>query len=243
MYNHFQVTCILYNYSDMLAQLYAFIKSLRAGLHQRILPNRRTARVQKQAMDLLHRIGDASIIDFADPRSKAKLKSLQQQKPVTVDQEKSFEYLNSNQAFGTMSNIQELPTYNTTPNTIWDGFQDRTLNTPLFKSDSQTTMYPSDYFTYPANDISKPITPMSLASGLSFTSAMTSATRMSSASFSIQGTSASRSRITYKKLDPQRRRTIESFKGEVKLHLRKLIRKHYKNWEKGQFTIICCNSR
>ncbi|CAG8781609.1 13945_t:CDS:2, partial [Racocetra persica] len=48
---------------DTLAQLYAFIKCLRSGLHQSILPNRRTAKMQQQSMDLLHRIGDATIID------------------------------------------------------------------------------------------------------------------------------------------------------------------------------------
>lgn len=53
---------------DILSQLYAFIKCLRAGIHQTVLPNRRTTKVQQQAMDLLHRIGEATIADFVDMR-------------------------------------------------------------------------------------------------------------------------------------------------------------------------------
>jgi hypothetical protein len=60
---------------DILAQLYAFIKCLKAGIHQSILPNRRITKVQQQSMDLLHRIGDATIVDFADPGFLTELES------------------------------------------------------------------------------------------------------------------------------------------------------------------------
>jgi hypothetical protein len=63
---------------DILAQLYAFIKCLKAGIHQSILPNRGITKVQQQSMDLLHRIGDATIVDFADPGFLTELESIQQ---------------------------------------------------------------------------------------------------------------------------------------------------------------------
>ncbi|CAG8596904.1 6522_t:CDS:10 [Cetraspora pellucida] len=53
---------------DILSRLYAFIKCLRAGIHQSVLLNRRTAKVQQQAMDLFHRIGEAAISNFVDTR-------------------------------------------------------------------------------------------------------------------------------------------------------------------------------
>ncbi|CAG8761794.1 2587_t:CDS:2, partial [Dentiscutata erythropus] len=46
------------------------------GISQSILPNRRIAKMQQQSMDLLHRIGDATIVDFADPRSSEKSEHL-----------------------------------------------------------------------------------------------------------------------------------------------------------------------
>ncbi|CAG8498379.1 14299_t:CDS:2 [Gigaspora rosea] len=45
-------------------------------IYQSILPNRRTAKMQQQSMDLLHRIEDATIVDFTDPRSFEKLEYL-----------------------------------------------------------------------------------------------------------------------------------------------------------------------
>src|SRR5436190_23324418 len=93
---------ILMSAVDLLAQLYAFIKCLRAGNHQSILPNRRTAKIQQQSMDLLHRIGDATIVDFADPRSSAALESLRQQQgikvgnQVTIANEEFFAQPNTN---------------------------------------------------------------------------------------------------------------------------------------------------
>src|SRR5438034_8434649 len=74
---------------DALAQLYAFIKCLRAGINQSILRNRRTAKVQQQSMDLLHRIGDATMVDFVDPRSSAKLVSIRQEQSnqTSIDKE------------------------------------------------------------------------------------------------------------------------------------------------------------
>ncbi|CAG8610492.1 5214_t:CDS:2, partial [Racocetra fulgida] len=46
------------------------------GLHQSILPNQRTAKMQQQSMDLFYCIGDATVIEFFDPRSDEKLENL-----------------------------------------------------------------------------------------------------------------------------------------------------------------------
>ena len=197
---------------DMLAQLYAFIKCLRAGINQSILPNRRTAKIQQQSMDLLHRIGDATIVDFADPRSSAALESLRQQKgiearnQVTIANEEFFAQPNTNdgnqQSVGI---VNEVYSYND------DQFNGLSLHSSL---------------------------PKSIASGLSFASAMTSATRMSSSSFSSSGTSASRSRVPFKQLDTERRKTIKSFKKGAKSQLRKMIQNHYKQWKKGMYSFM-----
>jgi len=202
---------------DMLAQLYAFIKCLRAGIHQSILPNRRTAKIQQQSMDLLHRIGDATIVDFADPRSSAALEFLRQQKgiearnQVTIANEEFFAQPNTNdgnqQSVGI---VNEVYSYNDDTLTQFNGLS---LHSSL---------------------------PKSIASGLSFASAMTSATRMSSSSFSSSGTSASRSRVPFKQLDTERRKTIKSFKKGAKSQLRKMIQNHYKQWKKGMLQFPCC---
>ncbi|CAB4376229.1 unnamed protein product [Rhizophagus irregularis] len=234
---------------DALAQLYAFIKCLRAGINQSILPNRRTAKVQQQSMDLLHRIGDATIIDFVDPRSSAKLESIRQEQSSQTSMDKEE-----------LPNSSELPIIvdeklkrsksmvsrlSSEPSIIGNERLERSKSMKITLSsqdESQdhifddSTSSSSPISTFPisnqSNGTSIIPSPLSVASGLSFASAMTSATRMSSSSFSSSGTSASRSRILYKKLDPKRRQTIKSFKRGVKLQLQSMIQKHYKQWKK-----------
>ncbi|CAG8594211.1 3574_t:CDS:10 [Paraglomus occultum] len=186
---------------DVLAQLYAFIKCLRAGIQQSILPNRRTAKVQQQSMDLLHRIGDATIVDFADPRSSAALESSRQQQGIIMiaNEESSAPPNISN------DNQQDIEFVTDTSTPVQNQFNGLSIHSS---------------------------SPMSIASGLSFASAMTSATRMSSSSFYSCGTAASRSRVPFKQLGPERQKTIKSFKRGAKLQLRKMIQNHYKQWKK-----------
>jgi hypothetical protein len=112
-------------------------------------------------------------------------------------------------------------------------FQDESQDHIFDDSTSSSSQISTFPISNQSNGTSIIPSPLSVASGLSFASAMTSATRMSSSSFSYSGTSASRSRILYKKLDPVRRQTIRSFKRGVKLQLQSLIQKHYKQWKKG----------
>ncbi|RHZ76590.1 hypothetical protein Glove_195g36 [Diversispora epigaea] len=197
---------------DVLAQLYAFIKCLRAGIHQSILPNRRTVKIQQQSMDLLHRVGDATIVGFADPRSSDTLEALCKEQSTALGNQ--------------MSKVNEK--YLTPPNINNENQQGIEIVAKVDSGPNPSTQVPNQF-----NGLSlHSSAPKSIASGLSFASAMTSATRMSSSSFSSSGTSASRSRVSYKKLDTNRQKTIKSFKQGAKLQLRKMIQNHYKQWKK-----------
>lgn len=227
----FYILFLFLCFIDALAQIYAFIKCLRAGINQSILPNRRTAKVQQQSMDLLHRIGDATIVDFVDPRSSAKLESIRQEQSNQISMDKKE-----------LPNSSELPIIGDEKSKRSKSmeFRSYTLSSQDESQDQifdDSTSSSSPISTFPisnqSNGTSIIPSPLSVASGLSFASAMTSATRMSSSSFSSSGTSASRSRILYKKLDPERRQTIKSFKRGVKLQLQNMIQKHYKQWKKG----------
>jgi len=179
---------ILMSAVDLLAQLYAFIKCLRAGIHQSIMPNRRTAKIQQQSMDLLHRIGDATIVDFADPRSSAALESLRQQQEIKVGNQVTI----ANEEFFAQ------------PNT-YDGNQQSVgiVNEVYSYNDDTLTQF---------NGLSLHSSlPKSIASGLSFASAMTSATRMSSSSFSSSGTSASRTQNDERQSNRLKRERNRSF--------------------------------
>ena len=201
---------------DVLAQLYAFIKCLRAGIHQSILPNRRTVKIQQQSMDLLHRIGDATIVNFADPRSSAALESLRQQQGTAIGNQQLIaneEYFAPNTNDGNQQSIGIVIKV--------DSYHDDT-STPVTNQFNGLSFHSSS--------------PKSVTSGLSFASAMTSATRTSSSSFSSSGTSASRSRVPFKQLDPERQKKIKSFKMGAKSQLRKMIQNHYKQWKKGMYS-------
>ncbi|RGB38138.1 hypothetical protein C1646_15742 [Rhizophagus diaphanus] len=200
-------------------------------------------------MDLLHRIGDATIIDFVDPRSSAKLESIRQEQSNQTSMDKE-EFPNSSELpiIGdeklkrSKSMVSRL---SSEPSIIGNERLERSKSMKITLSsqdESQdrifddSTSSSSPISTFPisnqSNGTSNIPSPLSVASGLSFASAMTSATRMSSSSFSSSGTSASRSRILYRKLDPKRRQTIKSFKRGVKLQLQSMIQKHYKQWKK-----------
>ncbi|RHZ55702.1 hypothetical protein Glove_411g12 [Diversispora epigaea] len=197
---------------DVLAQLYAFIKCLRAGIHQSILPNRRTVKIQQQSMDLLHRVGDATIVGFADPRSSDSLEALRKEQSTAFGNQMSI----VNEEYLTQSNINN------------ENQQGIEIDIKVDSGPDPSTQVPNQF-----NGLSfHSSAPKSIASGLSFASAMTSATRMSSSSFSSSGTSASRSRVSYKQLDTNRQKTIKSFKQGAKLQLRKMIQNHYKQWKK-----------
>ncbi|KAF0497155.1 hypothetical protein F8M41_020779 [Gigaspora margarita] len=199
---------------DILAQLYAFIKCLRSGIHQSILPNRRTAKMQQQSMDLLHRIGDATIIDFSDPRSSDKLEYLNAkiENCALIDNDGLFDLPAS--SLKTEVTLDSIGDIVNSHNNIPDN---HAIATSISIQYDESTSIPA---------------PMSIASGLSFASAMTRATKISSSSFSYSGPSASRSRIPYKKLDPTRRKIIKSFKMGAKLQLRDMIKMYYKHWKK-----------
>jgi hypothetical protein len=234
---------------DVLAQLYAFIKCLRAGINQTILPNRRTAKVQQQSMDLLHRIGDATIVDFVDPRSSAKLESIRQEQSNQTSMDKEELPNSSELPIKLKRSMSMVSRLSSKPSIIGNEKLERSKSMKIrsytlsSQNESQDHIFDdsisssSPISTFPisnqSNETSNIPSPLSVASGLSFASAMTSATRMSSISFSSSGTSASRSRILYKKLDPERRQTIKSFKRGVKLQLQNMIQKHYKQWKKG----------
>jgi len=246
----FYILFLLLCFIDALAQLYAFIKCLRAGINQSILPNRRTAKVQQQSMDLLHRVGDATIVDFVDPRSSAKLKSIRQEQSNQTSMDKE-ELPNSSElpiigdkklkrSMSMVSRLSSIIGNEKLERSKSMEFRSYTLSSQDESQDhifDDSTSSSSPISTFPisnqSNGTSIIPSPLSVASGLSFASAMTSATRMSSSSFSSSGTSASRSRILYKKLDPKRRQTIKSFKRGVKLQLQNMIQKHYKQWKKG----------
>ncbi|CAI2181200.1 9451_t:CDS:10 [Funneliformis geosporum] len=231
---------------DALAHLYAFIKCLRAGINQSILPNRRTAKVQQQSMDLLHRIGDATIIDFVDPRSSAKLESIRQEQLNQTSKElpNSSELLiiGDEKSKRSISMVLRL---SSEPSIIGNEKLERSKSMEFRSYTLSAQDESQDHIFDDSTSSTSPISisnqfngtsvipsPLSVASGLSFASAMTSATRISSTSFSSSGTSASRSRILYKKLDPERRLTIKSFKRGVKLQLQNMIQKHYNQWKK-----------
>ncbi|RIB02718.1 hypothetical protein C2G38_852692 [Gigaspora rosea] len=204
---------------DILAQLYAFIKCLRSGIHQSILPNRRTAKMQQQSMDLLHRIGDATIVGFSDPRSSDKLEYLNAkiENCALIDNDELFDLPAS--SLKTEVTLDSIGDIVNSHNNITDN---HALEAPVSIQNDKSTSIPA---------------PMSIASGLSFASAMTRATKISSSSFSYSGPSASRSRIPYKKLDPTRRKIIKSFKMGAKLQLRDMIKMHYKHWKRGLYII------
>ncbi|CAG8563514.1 4005_t:CDS:10 [Ambispora gerdemannii] len=207
---------------DALAQLYAYIKCLRAGIHQSLLPNRRTAKVQQQSMDLLHRIGDATIVDFTDPRSSVKLESLRQKQSTAFENQASI--INKE-----LPALPESPIVNDEKSKrLLPSMSVRKLTRTPSNSTSSSTLVSNQ-----SNKYSVLSSSMSIASGLSFASAMSSATRASSFNFFSSGTSASRSRIPYKQLDPKRRQTIKSFKRGAKSQLRNMIQEHYKKWKKS----------
>ncbi|CAG8559145.1 137_t:CDS:10, partial [Acaulospora colombiana] len=218
---------------DILAQLYAFIKCLRSGIHQSLLPNRRTAKVQQQSMDLLHRIGDATIIDFADPRSSAKLEYIQEQLTRSKDYLSTEDELSTSLEPLTINDekSERLPSSMNVVSSSSVPSSHNSINADLHNN-IQNNLVPTNTSPILYNEFSDLPTPMSIASGLSFASSMTRASMMSSSSFSYSGPSASRSRVPYKKLDSKRRRTIKSFKKGVKLQLRNKIQGHYEKWKK-----------
>lgn len=170
-------------------------------------------KIQQQSMDLLHRIGDATIVDFADPRSSAKLESLRQELSTTQTPIVNEEFL--------------IP-----PNINNGNQQGAAIIIKVDSSHDDSTTQVSNQF----NGLSlHSSSPKSIASGLSFASAMTSATRMSSSSFSSSGTSASRSRVPFKQLDSDRQKAIKSFKKGAKAQLRKMIQNHYNQWKKSMY--------
>ena len=245
---------------DTLAQLYAFIKCLKSGIHQSILPNRRIAKVQQQSMDLLHRIGDATIIDFADPRTSAKLEAQQQVQITEIENKMSTDNKELPSEFPNISN-EKLERSKSMGSKFYPRSEklkkSKSYTFPLrrkqtlesiisevrsikdeeaIKGEVEAIEDEVDNDNYIPEDSASsiPSTPtlnQSIASGLSFASS--SATRFSSSSFSSVGTSASRSRVPFKRLDPGRRQTIKSFKRGVKSQLRKMIHKHYNKWKKG----------
>jgi hypothetical protein len=159
---------------DTLALLYAFIKCLRAGVHQIILPNRRTVKIHQQTMDFLHRVGEATVLGFAE-----------------------------------MTCAQELPTK------LNIGDENRTPDVTRDRDDRYFSMHS--------------LPPMS--SDVSLSSTMTYAIEWSSANFNNDELGLSF--VPYGRLDPERQKTIKSFKTGVKVQLRKMIRKHCQQWEKG----------
>ncbi|KAF0534632.1 hypothetical protein F8M41_009913 [Gigaspora margarita] len=241
---------------DTLAQLYAFIKCLRSGIYQSILPNRRTAKMQQQSMDLLHRIGDATIVDFTDPRSSEKLEYLNAKidncvlKENDIENEELFDLPTSS-----LKKKISLNSINYAASSLKEKTPLGSINgveLSLSKKESLSSIYgvvdsqdsfpdnsvPTNLVSIQYDNSTEIPSPMSIASGLSFASSMTRATKMSSSSFSYSGPSASRSHIPYKKLDPTRQKTIKSFKKGAKLQLRIMIQKYYKQWKKGWYLEI-----
>ncbi|CAG8560064.1 29581_t:CDS:10 [Gigaspora margarita] len=235
---------------DTLAQLYAFIKCLRSGIYQSILPNRRTAKMQQQSMDLLHRIGDATIVDFTDPRSSEKLEYLNAKidncvlKENDIENEELFDLPTSslkkkislNSINYAASSLKEKTSLGSINGVELSLSNKESLSSIYGVVDSQDSFpdnsVPTNLVSIQYDNSTEIPSLMSIASGLSFASSMTRATKMSSSSFSYSGPSASRSRIPYKKLDPTRQKTIKSFKKGAKLQLRIMIQKYYKQWKK-----------
>ncbi|CAG8500812.1 17105_t:CDS:10 [Dentiscutata erythropus] len=199
-------------------------------------------------MDLLHRIGDATIIDFADPRSSEKLDQLNVKIDNSILEENDIEN----------EELIDPPTSTLKEKKSLDSINDVALSlkvkAPLISindvelslskkeslssingvADSQDIIPDNPNFLSIQYDNSTEISsPKSIFSGLSFASSMTRASKRSSSSFSSSGLSASRSRITYKNLDPKRQQTINSFEKGAKLQLCTKIQKHYKQWKRA----------
>lgn len=181
-------------------------------------------------MDLFHRIGEATIIDFADPRSSAKLKSIPENQVATPEPQGPPE------PQGLVEIVPVPPrshSLGVIPGTPSEPLSDQTVPSIVVDGNNLDDRFPNLSLA-PGNRPNAP----SVVSGLSFASAMTSATTLSSASFSSSGTSAAQSHITYNQLDSERKRKINNFKGALKLDLRNKIQKYYKDWQKGKMIIL-----
>ncbi|CAG8626772.1 6848_t:CDS:10, partial [Paraglomus brasilianum] len=195
---------------DILAQLYAFVESLRAGIHQSILPNRRAVKIHQQSMDLLHRIGDATIIGFADPRF-------------------STESLYMQGSTKTRRIDVVLPTQS-----IVDDEKEKSSTVVISDTCSN---YSDDSRNYISNQeqrssrLSRQPSLMSLVSDI-WSPSVRRAAKMSLLSSSSNDMSMPCSYIPYKRLDVKRQKLIKSFKTGIKVRLRKMIQKYYTQWER-----------
>ena len=168
-------------------------------------------KIHQQSMDLLHRIGDATIIGFADPRF-------------------STESLYMQGSTKTRRIDVVLPTQS-----IVDDEKEKSSTVVISDTCSN---YSDDSRNYISNQeqrssrLSRQPSLMSLVSDI-WSPSVRRAAKMSLLSSSSNDMSMPCSYIPYKRLDVKRQKLIKSFKTGIKVRLRKMIQKYYTQWERG----------